>query len=103
VRKQGQNLVEDAKKFGVQSLLKDMIHVFDTLDIVLENTRVGHQADVEEAKRDFQSFHEAVVVLEKDLMKSLTKHGVVKVIHFPFLSFRLANCFVLKVSSSWSR
>ncbi len=78
VRKQGQNLVEDAKKYGVQSLLKDLIHVFDTLDIVLENTRVGHQTDAEEFKRDFQAFHEAVIVMEKELLKSLSKHGVNK-------------------------
>jgi molecular chaperone GrpE len=70
--------VEDAKKYGVQSLLKDLIGVFDTLDIVLENTRVGHQATAEELKRDFAAFHEAVMVLEKDLLKSLSKHGVNK-------------------------
>ncbi len=30
--------MEDAKKFGVQGLLKDLIHVIDTLDLALAST-----------------------------------------------------------------
>lgn len=70
VRKQGQVLVEDAKKFGVQSLLKDLIRVIDTLDLVLTNVKKEQLPD------DLKDFHTAIEMLEKDLHKTLGQHGV---------------------------
>merc|ERR1711916_179100 len=72
VRKQGLQLVEDAKKFGVQALLKDLIGVIDTLDIALEHTAPGKEL----SENDLRNFHSAIHLLEKDLHKSLAAHGV---------------------------
>merc|ERR1711916_329724 len=58
VRKQGQQLVEDAKKFGVQALLKDLIGVIDTLDIAME-----HTSNKELSENDLAEFHKAVQLL----------------------------------------
>ncbi len=79
-RKQGQQQVEDAKKFGVQALLKDLIHVIDTLDIALSNTATRAEQPAEEAKKELENFHEAIRVLEKDLHKALGQHGVARVL-----------------------
>ena len=63
--------MEDAKKFGVQALLKDLISVIDTLDIAMEHT--SHQ---ELTQNDLSEFHKAVQLLEKELHKALSSHGV---------------------------
>jgi molecular chaperone GrpE (heat shock protein) len=39
VRKQGIEQIENAKKFGVQGLVKDLIYVFDTLELALANVK----------------------------------------------------------------
>merc|ERR1711916_112935 len=71
VRKQGHQLVEDAKKFGVQKFVKDLIGVLDTLEIAMEHTSQG-----ELVEKDLREFHKAVQLLEKDLNKTLSQHGV---------------------------
>jgi molecular chaperone GrpE len=72
--------VEDAKKFGVQGLLKDLIHVIDTLDLALTNTATVRELPAEQARQELENFHEAIRVLEKDLHKALGSHGVSRVV-----------------------
>jgi molecular chaperone GrpE len=77
-RKMGQQHAEDAKKFGLQGLLKDLIHVIDTLDLALTSTAAVRQLPHEQARQELETFHEAMQVLEKDLHKALGTHGVTR-------------------------
>ncbi len=70
-RKLGHERIDDAKKFAVQSLVKDLIHVFDTMELALSNVK-GER----DRTQELADFHEAMAMVEKDLFRILGKHGV---------------------------
>lgn len=73
VRKMGFERIDEAKKFAVQNLIKDLLVVFDTLDLALSSVK-GER----DREKELSDFHMAVSMVEKDLFNILGKHGVAR-------------------------
>ncbi len=75
LRKRTEREVMDARAYGIASLARDLLGVADNMRRALE--AVG--ADLREtADSGFKAFLEGVELTERDLLKTLEKHGVRK-------------------------
>jgi len=79
LRERTRRQAEDAKKFAIQGFCKDLLDVADNLDRAIATvTEDDAEADLEATKAKLKSFHEGVVMTEKQLASVFNKNGVTK-------------------------
>jgi len=79
LRERTRRQAEDAKKFAIQGFCKDLLDVADNLDRAIATvTDIDDETDVEKVKKMLKSFHEGVVMTEKQLASTFKKNDVVK-------------------------
>jgi len=79
LRERTRRQAEDAKKFAIQGFCKDLLDVADNLDRAIATvTENDAEADLEAIKAKLKSFHEGVVMTEKQLASVFNKNGVTK-------------------------
>ena len=79
LRERTRRQAEDAKKFAIQGFCKDLLDVADNLDRAIATvTNIDDEKDAEKVKMMLKSFHEGVVMTEKQLASTFKKNDVVK-------------------------
>ena len=76
LRRRTEREVADARSYGVTKLATDMVNVVDNLRRALESIPADALAAAEGA---FKALIEGVELTERDLLKSLERHGVKKI------------------------
>jgi len=67
--------VDNAKMFGIQGFAKDLLGVSDNLGRCLASVP---QAEIESSSLPMKSLHEAILMTEKELIKTFKRHGLEK-------------------------
>lgn len=78
LRERTRRQTEAAEKFAIQGFCKDLLDVADNLGRAASTVEMGDEISAEKTKAMLKSMHEGVLMVEKQLVKAFSKHGVEK-------------------------
>lgn len=77
LRERTRRQTESAEKFAIQGFCKDLLDVADNLGRAVSTVDAG-EGDAEKTKAMLTSLHQGVLMVEKQLASTFSKHGVEK-------------------------
>ncbi|XP_044040626.1 grpE protein homolog 1, mitochondrial [Siniperca chuatsi] len=75
LRRRSQNMIEDAKLYGIQGFCKDLLEVADILEKATESVP---KEEVTSQNPHLKNLYDGLVMTEVQIQKVFTKHGLVK-------------------------
>ena len=78
LRERTKRQAEAAEKFAIQGFCKDLLDVADNLGRATSTVDIDATNDAEKTKAMLMSLHEGVLMVEKQLSSTFSKHGVEK-------------------------